>query len=103
MPYKRNDYAGISRSDLSRQKVLRQRRSRPSTWRRYLPPNYFVRIEENVLSTLLAQETVFGWILTGCTEAPNPTNNIVSYHSEVALDKQLTAFWELEDIPKTKA
>ncbi|XP_017480692.1 PREDICTED: uncharacterized protein LOC108369973 [Rhagoletis zephyria] len=59
-------------------------------------------LKKNVLSTLLAQETVFGWILTGRTEAPNPTNNIVSYHSEVALDQQLTAFWELEDIPKNK-
>ncbi|XP_036345828.1 uncharacterized protein LOC118755085 [Rhagoletis pomonella] len=60
-------------------------------------------LKKNVLSTLLAQETVFGWILTGCTDAPNPTNNIVSYHSEVALNKQLTAFWELEDIPKIKS
>ncbi|XP_036340038.1 uncharacterized protein LOC118749350 [Rhagoletis pomonella] len=59
-------------------------------------------LKKNVLSTLLAQETVFGWILTGRTDAQNPTNNIVSYFSEVALDKQLTAFWEVEDLPKNQ-
>ncbi|XP_036322184.1 uncharacterized protein LOC118736204 [Rhagoletis pomonella] len=59
-------------------------------------------LKKNVLNTLLVQETVFGWILTGRTDAPNPLNNIVSYHSEVTLDKQLTAFWEPEDIPKSK-
>ncbi|XP_017470634.1 PREDICTED: uncharacterized protein LOC108362245 [Rhagoletis zephyria] len=57
-------------------------------------------IQENVLGTLLAQETVFGWILTGQTEATGPTNKCVSFFNEVTLDKQLASFWELEDIPK---
>ncbi|XP_017469963.1 PREDICTED: uncharacterized protein LOC108361744 [Rhagoletis zephyria] len=51
---------------------------------------------------LLAQETVFGWILTGCAEASSPAKNIVSFYNEVNLDKQLTAFWELEDIPRKR-
>lgn len=59
-------------------------------------------LQKNVNNTLLAQETVFGWILTGRTVEPSPTKNIVSFHSEVALDKQLTTFWELENLPKNK-
>ncbi|XP_054742580.1 uncharacterized protein LOC129247471 [Anastrepha obliqua] len=58
-------------------------------------------LKKNVLSTLLAQETVFGWILTGRAETVNPPKTkIISLFSEVTLDKQLAAFWELEDIPK---
>ncbi|XP_036340730.1 uncharacterized protein LOC118750102, partial [Rhagoletis pomonella] len=40
---------------------------------------------------------------TGCAEASNPTNNILSFYNEVNLDKQLTAFWELEEVPKKKS
>ncbi|XP_017463567.1 PREDICTED: uncharacterized protein LOC108356983 isoform X3 [Rhagoletis zephyria] len=51
----------------------------------------------------MAQETVFGWILTGRADAVNPTNNNrVSFFNEVALDKQLSSFWELEDLPRDK-
>ncbi|XP_036337045.1 uncharacterized protein LOC118747130 [Rhagoletis pomonella] len=57
-------------------------------------------LKKNILNTLLAQETVFGWILTGQAESSNPTNKRVSFFNEVTVDKQLTAFWELEDIPK---
>ncbi|XP_036347521.1 uncharacterized protein LOC118756892 [Rhagoletis pomonella] len=60
-------------------------------------------LKKNVLNTLLAQETVFGWILTGRPDATSATNHIASYFSEVALDKQLTAFWEVEDLPKSKS
>ena len=59
-------------------------------------------IRKNVLSTLLAQETVFGWILTGSPGTAASTTNKVSFFSEVTLDKQLTAFWELENIPKRR-
>ncbi|XP_036346166.1 uncharacterized protein LOC118755440 [Rhagoletis pomonella] len=59
-------------------------------------------MRKNVLNTLLAQETVFGWILTGRADSVSPTNNIVSYFNELTLDKQLAAFWELEDVPKKK-
>ncbi|XP_036345965.1 uncharacterized protein LOC118755225 [Rhagoletis pomonella] len=46
-------------------------------------------LKKNILNTLLAQETVFGWIITGRTDTTNPGTNIVSYYSEVSLDKQL--------------
>ncbi|XP_067614542.1 uncharacterized protein [Eurosta solidaginis] len=59
-------------------------------------------IKKNVLNTLLAQETVFGWILTGRIESPNPTKSIMSFYNEVALDNQLKAFWEVENEPKNK-
>ncbi|XP_036317395.1 uncharacterized protein LOC118732370, partial [Rhagoletis pomonella] len=60
-------------------------------------------LKKNILNTLLAQETVFGWIITGRTDTTNPGTNIVSYYSEVSLDKQLSAFLELEEIPKNKS
>ncbi|XP_017467967.1 PREDICTED: uncharacterized protein LOC108360270 [Rhagoletis zephyria] len=60
-------------------------------------------LKKNILNTLLAQETVFGWIITRRTDTTNPGMNIVSYYSEVSLDKQLSAFWELEEIPKNKS
>ncbi|XP_036329773.1 uncharacterized protein LOC118741907 [Rhagoletis pomonella] len=59
-------------------------------------------IRKNVLGTLLAQETVFGWILTGQTEAISITNKRVSFFNEVTLDKRLASFWELEDFSKHK-
>ncbi|XP_036348072.1 uncharacterized protein LOC118757468, partial [Rhagoletis pomonella] len=59
-------------------------------------------IRKNVLGTLLAQETVFGWILTGQTEAISNTNKRVSFFNEVTLDKRLASFWELEDFSKHK-
>ncbi|XP_017479050.1 PREDICTED: uncharacterized protein LOC108368673 [Rhagoletis zephyria] len=67
------------------------------------PEIIFSGLKKNVLNTLLAQETVFGWILTGRTDATSATNHIASYFSEAALDKQLTAFWGVEDLPKSKS
>ncbi|XP_036342389.1 uncharacterized protein LOC118751681, partial [Rhagoletis pomonella] len=60
-------------------------------------------LKKNILNTLLAQETVFGWIVTGKAESSNTTNKRVSFFNEVTVDKQLTAFWELEDIPKKRS
>lgn len=59
-------------------------------------------IKNNVLNTLLAQEAVFGWIIPGSTEALNPASNIVSFYNEANLNKKLTAFWNLVDVPKKK-
>ncbi|XP_050340495.1 uncharacterized protein LOC126766847 [Bactrocera neohumeralis] len=59
-------------------------------------------IRKNVLGSLLAQETVFGWIVTGRANTIKPTNTCVSYYNEISLEKQLASFWELEEISKEK-
>uniref|UniRef100_A0A0K8WEU6 Peptidase aspartic putative domain-containing protein n=1 Tax=Bactrocera latifrons TaxID=174628 RepID=A0A0K8WEU6_BACLA len=59
-------------------------------------------IRKNVLGSLLAQETVFGWIFTGRANTIKPTNTCVSYYNEISLEKQLASFWELEEMPKER-
>ena len=57
-------------------------------------------VKKGFLNTLIAQDTEFGWILTGPVEESHRTQTVVSYFSSVALDKCLTKFWEIEEIPK---
>ncbi|XP_050324492.1 uncharacterized protein LOC126755810 [Bactrocera neohumeralis] len=59
-------------------------------------------IRKNVLGSLLAQEKVFGWIVTGCANSIKPTNTCVSYYNEISLEKQLASFWELEEMSKER-
>ncbi|XP_073838563.1 uncharacterized protein [Musca autumnalis] len=58
----------------------------------------------NILGSLIAQNTVFGWIITGPIPPPNiPVfSTKVSFSEEENLDKTLLRFWELEEIPKRK-
>ncbi|XP_073841417.1 uncharacterized protein [Musca autumnalis] len=58
-------------------------------------------VRKDIFGSLLAQETVFGWILTG------PTTNLVdrqgvrvSYCSRVEVKDELTRFWEIEEVPR---
>lgn len=56
-------------------------------------------VKHNIYETLVAQETIFGWIVT-C-----PTSNInlcqsVSYVTNVSINEQLAKFWELEVVSK---
>ncbi|XP_065361992.1 uncharacterized protein LOC135955567 [Calliphora vicina] len=55
-------------------------------------------VRKDLLNTLIAQETEFGWILTGPIQNTNNTQPFVSYFSSVMLDKVLTKFWEIEDV-----
>ncbi|XP_075162957.1 uncharacterized protein LOC142235581 [Haematobia irritans] len=56
----------------------------------------------NILGSLLAQNTVFGWVLTG--PIPYPTISVftsaVDLHEKNGLDETLLRFWELEEIPR---
>ncbi|XP_036346660.1 uncharacterized protein LOC118755979, partial [Rhagoletis pomonella] len=57
------------------------------------------KVQRNVLGSLVAQETVFGWILTGPIP-PTTTRSFttsVSYGAETPTP-QLTRFWELEEV-----
>ncbi|XP_059221290.1 uncharacterized protein LOC131995958 [Stomoxys calcitrans] len=61
-------------------------------------------VRHKVCGTLMAQETVFGWILTGPVASDNISSfrTTVSYFNELALDERISKFFEMEDIPKRK-
>ncbi|XP_060665226.1 uncharacterized protein LOC132797503 [Drosophila nasuta] len=58
----------------------------------------------NICGSLLGQETVFGWILTGPV-SQNVSTTVSAFSTRVALqadeqlDSLLSKFWEVEDIP----
>ncbi|GBP08768.1 hypothetical protein EVAR_100644_1 [Eumeta japonica] len=61
-------------------------------------------MKQAVCGSLLAQETIFGWILTGpvTTSSTEQGSNIVSYFNEISLDKEISRFWEVEDLPRDR-
>ncbi|XP_041449408.1 uncharacterized protein LOC121404212 [Drosophila obscura] len=60
--------------------------------------------QTDICGSLLGQETIFGWLLTGPVPSA-PPNRIASFSTQVSnvldapLDKLLTKFWEVEDLP----
>ncbi|XP_065370916.1 uncharacterized protein LOC135963067 [Calliphora vicina] len=50
--------------------------------------------------SLVAQQTVFGWIITGKIATQNNIRSVSSFYNEIALNNQLQKFWELEEVPK---
>ncbi|XP_065356279.1 uncharacterized protein LOC135950678 [Calliphora vicina] len=70
-----------------------------------LYPQIILReIRTNFLGSLLAQNTIFGWIITG----PVPSSSVqvfntrVEFSEEDNLNSSLLRFWELEEAPKRK-
>ncbi|XP_061391738.1 uncharacterized protein LOC133327189 [Musca vetustissima] len=58
-------------------------------------------VKKNVLGSLLAQETVFGWILTGPAGKLEDVQRVrVSHCTRVSVQDQLAKFWEIEEVPK---
>ncbi|XP_075152559.1 uncharacterized protein LOC142226424 [Haematobia irritans] len=58
-------------------------------------------LHRNVLGSLLAQNTIFGWVLTGPVESQTSTfHTFVSFCNEVSLNQQLEKFWRVEEPPK---
>ncbi|XP_070075146.1 uncharacterized protein [Drosophila takahashii] len=69
-----------------------------------LPSVLLSGTKTNICGSLFGQETIFGWVLTGPVSMS--TSNRVSAFttqitktSEASLDKLLTKFWEVEDLP----
>ena len=51
-------------------------------------------VKRNPRGSLIAQKTVFGWVLTGKIPQPNSLNSIDSFFSHLDLTDQITRFWE---------
>ncbi|XP_037810627.1 uncharacterized protein LOC119602901 [Lucilia sericata] len=55
-------------------------------------------VKHGIFDSLVAQETMFGWIVTGPT---NPRRSVrLNYFTKTSIDDQLTKFWELEEISR---
>ncbi|XP_037813340.1 uncharacterized protein LOC119604652 [Lucilia sericata] len=60
-------------------------------------------VQHGIFGSLVTQETIFGWIVTG----PTPSTDIsrcarTNYMTKVSIDDQLAKFWELEEVPRRK-
>lgn len=57
-------------------------------------------VEHGILGSLVAQETVFGWIVTGPTTNKTSKSLVhVSHCTRVSVDEQMAKFWEIEEVP----
>lgn len=69
-----------------------------------LPSIILPGVLQQVCGTLMAQQTIFGWVLTG----PLPVSGYsrispcVSCFCEISLDKEISRFWEVEDVPRLR-
>ncbi|XP_046808485.1 uncharacterized protein LOC111690866 [Lucilia cuprina] len=50
--------------------------------------------------SLVAQQTVFGWIITGRISSCNNVSSVSSFYNDIALNQQLQRFWEIEEVPR---
>lgn len=59
-------------------------------------------LKPNVLSSVLAQNTVFGWVLLGTYEVPTLStfSTWVSSEEDISIDKTIQKFWKWEEIPQ---
>lgn len=59
-------------------------------------------IRQNICGSMIAQETVFGWFLTGPipTQTVSTFSSFVSHPCEISIDNQISRFSEVEEIPK---
>ncbi|XP_046808394.1 uncharacterized protein LOC111688723 [Lucilia cuprina] len=54
--------------------------------------------------SLVAQRTIFGWIISGKLQSPTPIlNSVSSYMNHIDLNAQLTKFWKLEEVHEKPA
>ncbi|XP_059222522.1 uncharacterized protein LOC131996725 [Stomoxys calcitrans] len=60
-------------------------------------------VKRDICGSLVAQETIFGWIVSGSvqnTENISSFSSLVSFLSEKSLEKTLRRFWEVENLPR---
>ncbi|XP_041447820.1 uncharacterized protein LOC121403866 [Drosophila obscura] len=69
-----------------------------------LPSILLSGFRSDICDSLLGQETIFGWVLSGpvsadSTRTVSAFTTKLSLDSDVRLEKLLTKFWEVEDLP----
>ncbi|XP_075167705.1 uncharacterized protein LOC142239828 [Haematobia irritans] len=66
------------------------------------PRNILQGVRSGILGSLIAQKTVFGWLITGSIPTSNVTvfSTTVEFMEEDGFDKTLLRFWKLEDLPR---
>ncbi|XP_041448470.1 uncharacterized protein LOC121404024 [Drosophila obscura] len=69
-----------------------------------LPSILLSGFRSNICGSLLGQETIFGWVLSGPVAADSSRmissfTTKISVRSDVRLEKLLIKFWEVEDLP----
>ena len=58
-------------------------------------------VRHNICGSLLGQETVFGWILSGPVVQISSFSTSIALGDEDTLDKSISRFWEVEELPKS--
>ncbi|XP_075150765.1 uncharacterized protein LOC142224874 [Haematobia irritans] len=53
------------------------------------------------IGSLIAQKTVFGWIIGGPITKGTYDHNKISLHNTISIESILTRFWEVEETPKS--
>ncbi|XP_041451719.1 uncharacterized protein LOC121405178 [Drosophila obscura] len=69
-----------------------------------LPSILLSGFQSAICGSLLGQETIFGWVLSGPVSADSARTvsaftTKLSFNSDFRLEKLLTKFWEVEDLP----
>ncbi|XP_073811694.1 uncharacterized protein [Musca autumnalis] len=59
-------------------------------------------VMHNLCESLMGQETIFGWVLTGPIPLSSPSSTVVSNFCEISLDKEIRRFWEVENGTRKK-
>ncbi|XP_043065432.1 uncharacterized protein LOC122320888 [Drosophila ficusphila] len=70
-----------------------------------LPSVLLSGMRTNICGSLLGQETIFGWVLTGPVSSTSSQHRVSAFTTQITetsdrvLEKLLTKFWEVENIP----
>ncbi|XP_055903246.1 uncharacterized protein LOC129939295 [Eupeodes corollae] len=58
-------------------------------------------VKRDIFGSLIAQNTIFGWVLSGPLrhERFKCNTTILSHFYETSIDEQISKFWEIEEIP----
>ncbi|XP_075149048.1 uncharacterized protein LOC142222851 [Haematobia irritans] len=60
-------------------------------------------VRHGIFESLVAQETIFGWVVTGPTRVNDRPRVAVNTHfTKVTLEEQLARFWEIEEVSRKR-
>ncbi|XP_075157757.1 uncharacterized protein LOC142231024 [Haematobia irritans] len=60
-------------------------------------------VKHGIFESLVAQQTIFGWIVTGPTNGHERSRiSVNTYFTKVSLDEQLSRFWEIEEVSRKR-